>query len=402
MVVVVEVFVKLLIVCFTFAESTSFHVTIPNQPAVPQAEAILKISTPTKISAISSLNGNFLLSVPFKSLRRIGCQIALDKDILWFETCSCSQEGENFYFLVMHAGIDRAYQIVLEYKRGIELALRDHMIMEENNQSKFSYSFVVKTHYGHPEFPKAAQEQIVSNGLLSLAESGDAMSLSDLNRLTRARPSIGVIEVNNATAAPVPGLVEGGERRTPSPYNSRRSPPSPSPLSLSNGATFIGLDQVSRTSRQRGQCSSSSGFDSGVGIDSFDESRISAPCNLSTSMNASPVSWKEQKQRKTTLEDMRKVSSLDETRKFGVVTGSRKTSLAVIQQSGGVYSLPRKSHTKGDSGLGSSSDAESSSGTKGVSLAAYDHLLKKANDVSLQERSPYSARKMSSPAYVQS
>ncbi len=67
---------------------------------------------------------------------------------MWFETCSCDGTMEEFHFFIVALGIEKAYQIVQEYKRSIELALRVHIIMEEGDQSQCLYSYVVKSHYG--------------------------------------------------------------------------------------------------------------------------------------------------------------------------------------------------------------------------------------------------------------
>ena len=342
------------------------------------------------------------MSIPYDRIRRFGCQIALEKDILWFETCNCREEGENFHYMVVNAGIEKAYQVVLEYKRSVELALRDHMIMEECNQAKFFYSFVVKSHYGHPEFSRAASDQIISNGLLSLSSSGGAMSLSDLNRLARSRPTIGIADVSGI----VPGAVDGREKNTPSPYNIRRSPSprldSPTSPNPQGRVTKMGLEQVSRNSRNPGQYSSSANFDSGVKME-FDPSRSSAPCYLSNSLNTSSASWREQKQRKTTLDDMRMFSSLDEPTRFSAP--GRKTSLAHLQQYG-MGSLPKRKDSKGtDSAIGSinklNGASRSNGSGKGISLASYDHLLKKVDDMSVNKTSPCSERKRSTPAYIE-
>lgn len=385
--------------------------TVPDQHIACYSEAVLKVSTPLKVNVISTLSGAAVMTIPFDRIRRFGCQIVVDRDIIWFETCSCRDEGEEYAFVVVASGIEKAYQVVLEYKRSMELALRDHMIMEEGDPSRYLYSFVVKSHYGHPEFPRGISEQMVSAGILNMSTSGGSLSLSDLNRITRTRPSMSIPTIGmSEPRSPVPGVMGASDTTTsPTHYGLRRSPsphhspsPSPAPPNPTTGKPRMSLDQF-----QPRLNSSSKDFDSGVGMDGLDPSRCSAPCYLGTSLNTSSSSWKDKKQR-TTLSDIRKGHSFDEP--FKQTPQPRKQSLAQLQKGGGIQSLQhtRKTSRGMDSAIGSSNDLPSSSGGSGssrggggISLAAYDHLVKKVETISIQRSSPYVDRKTCNPAYVE-
>ena len=288
------------------------------------------------------------------------------------------------------------------------------MIMEECNQSKFSYSFVVKKHYGHSEFPSAAREQIISNGLFSLSSSGDAVSLSDMNRFARSRPSIGVTEV--VSTGPIPGQIDSVPR-APSPYSIRRSPSPLSPKSPGNegggGYKRMPLDMVPRVSNNPGQYSSSGGEleDSRVRMDADPSQKSDPGTFLSKSSQLSSTSWRDHKQKRMTLEDMHKSFSVEDSSRPVVRLSHKKASLADIQMSGGINSMTRKKISKGTNstedatGGGIVDSVESGKGAlngephKKISLSSYDHLMK-IDELSLQPGSSGS-RKMNSPAYIQ-
>ena len=421
-------------------EGTACHVTVPTQPAASYSECILKINTPLKINVVSACTGDPVMTIPYDKLRRFGCQIAVGSDIVWFETCSCHGDMEEFQFFVVAMGIEKAYQIVQEYKRSVELALRDHLIMEEGDQSQFLYSYVVKSHYGHTDYPTIGRERILQSGLMSLSTSGGALSLSDLNKFARSRPSVPTLN----TQGPIPG--DMGKMSTPNALGGLKSiSPSPSPIHSPRSPTSpnrMSLEQLQRSPRpsRSSQSNTSGEFDSGVNMETLDPSRImdpsrhSAPCYF-PALGSSP------KQRKATLEDMRKGKSFDERpspptgkkitlkdfRATSVAdTKSRKTSLADLQVRGaGAYynrspQAPRKNGY--DSAVGSSSDlvnsppySAGSTGSRGFSspydhldggspngrhgLAAYAHLEGKDLGMSLPTRGARGKR--SGPAYVE-
>lgn len=247
--------------------------TVPSQPASSFSECILKVTTPLKINVVSSLNGNAVLAISYGNIRRFGCQVVIGSDIVWFETCNCHGDVEEFIFFVVASGIERAYQIVQEYKRSMELALRDHMIMEEGDQSQFLFSYVVKSHYGHLDYPSVGREKILQSGLMSLSTSGGALSLSDHNKFARSsRPSL-TAGYTQADSAPIPG--DTGARKSIHP------PASPGVSSTSRGGSRKTLDQLKtspRPPRSSYQSSAPVEFDSSVGMDMLDPARHSAPC----------------------------------------------------------------------------------------------------------------------------
>ena len=340
--------------------------TVPDQPTACFSECVLKLTTPLRVNVISSTNGNAIISVPYNKIRRFGCQIAIDSDIVWFETCNC-EDSEEFQFFKVASGIEKAYQIIQEYKRAIELALRDHMIQEEGDESQFLYSYVVRKHYGHPEFPAVGRERILQSSLMSLDASGGALSLRDLNKYTRSRPSLPYISMTG----PIPGDV--GRRNTTadvrqvSPFTRSPSPIS-SPANHLHEGQFT-LSDVQRSPRNsRVNLSASADFDSGVVVDGLDASRHSAPCYVFG--RAVP--------HKKTLEDMKKDRSFDESKNHQ----TKRPSLAQMQLDGSL-SRSRKTSRETDSALGSLELLGSSRGydpysdKKKVSLAAYDHLAEK-------------------------
>jgi hypothetical protein len=356
------------------------------------------MNTPLKISVVSSSTGDPVMVIPFNKLRRFGCQIAIGSDIVWFETCSCHGDMEEFQFFTVALGIEKAYQIVQEYKRTIELALRDHLIMEEGDQSQFLYSYVLKSHYGHPDYPTVGRERILQSGIMSLSTSGGSLSLSELNKFARSRSSVPT--VINAPPGPVPG--DMGQMRSPSPS------PVHSPTSHDKKMSILQCGpRPSRTSQ------TSTDFDSGVNMDSLDPnahldpSRHSAPCYF-PAMSAGG-----KKSSKATLEAMRKGKSFDEkpspptqhrtTLKDFKATSvdsrtTRKTSLADLQVKGvSPYSRsPLAQRRDGyDSAVGSASDLPHSppgnigSPARGVGRSPYDHLGTSSNSTHSNGRSPY-------------
>ena len=391
---IIHSYINIVILFFFLLEGSTFHVTVPDQPTCVLSEAVLKVATPLKVNAVSSLNGEVVMSIPFARIRRLGCQIAFDRDIVWFETCECNEEGENFAFVVVASGIERAYQIVLEYKRSIELSLLDHLIMEEGDESKFLYSFVVRSHYGHTEFSAGMREQILSSSLRSLSASGGALSLSDLNRFSRTR-----LSVDNSTQVfkPVPGLVStsGSSRSSVSPHHSTTGVSS---HHSSFGKGRRSLDQLQIGAHPSGnQKSLSSELYMGSRKEVLDPSRSSAPCALSKSVNLPSSSWKEQKKQKATLSDFKKGrSSVDNFDKKRLNQG--RTSLSQLQQDGMLQQIRKNS--KDDNIACTHSSVSNGHDRGGVSLAAYDHLVERVEDISLQSSSTYQERRKKDPAYV--
>lgn len=354
------------------------------------------------------------MTIPFNQIRRFGCQVAIDKDIVWFETCGCGEETEEFQFVIIALGIEKAYQIVQEYKRSIELALRVHMILEEGDESRYLYSYVVKSHYGHSDFPTMQRERILQSSLMSLSTSGSggALSLSELNKFARSsRPSLPAIHASGPTlGAPIPGdpvrKVSVGSPTANSPTHPYGQQPS------GKGKTTLEqLQRSPRSSRSSFQ-STSSEFDSGVSVNELDPSRHSAPCylpatsspKLGLNQTGKGASFDETKQRKTSFQSNGKPRTLKEigSSKGAEQHGDGKRvnmSLGEYQLKGGIQAY-NNSRRGTDSGMGSACDLPQSSGSSPYSLASpesgasgnrggydqlsgrrspYDHLTEKVN-----------------------
>lgn len=378
-------------------DGTSLHVTVPDQPAACFSEAILKTTTPLKVSVISSFNGDTVMTIPFSRIRRFGCQLAIDKDIIWFETCGCKGDLEEFQFFIVALGIEKAYQVVQEYKRSIELALRDHMIMEEGDQTQFLYSYVVKSHYGHSDFPAIQRERILQSSILSLSTSGGSMSLSELNKFTRSRPSfpaISPLTVDGGGVSPGRGVSPSSPI---SPTHYSHGPPGEQSGAAPGGKMTLGqLQRSPRPSRSSVQSSMQSSapleFDSGVSVDGpVDPSRHSAPCYVfGSEQNAQRPKLRAKGK---SFDGMRKISagsSFDQPRKTSA--GSARPTLQDIRESGkgettrlnvslgqlqlkGGLQAFNAGHRGTDSALGSASDLNHTPYSKaGGNPYAYDHL----------------------------
>lgn len=420
-------------------EGTSFHVTVPDQPGASFSECILKVNTPLKINAVSSFDGEQIMSIPYHQLRRFGCQVAVESDIVWFETCSCDGTMEEFHFFIVALGIEKAYQIVQEYKRSIELALRVHIIMEEGDQSQCLYSYVVKSHYGHQEFPTIGRERILQSSLLSLSSSGGSLSLSELNKFARSRPTLTVGGIPHL-AGPIPGDMGGyASSASPNMLSSMRSssiasPPTSPSAGYPNGrgGTNTMLDQLKLSPRLSGrktsQTSAPADFDSGVNMEGLDPARHSAPCYLpaldkpaasSRGGGATAKGFDNARLSKSTgggkvmLSEFRAAKSMDYSR------GGERTSLADLQVKGAYSRSPQAKRNGYDSAVGSASDllaparATSSGGVPmsstydhlGTSSGrgggqGYDRLSESMSGMSL--RSAYANSKGRGPAYVDS
>ena len=364
--------------------------TVPNQPAAQYAQCIVKLNTPLRVNVVSSNDGGPVMQIPFEKIRRFGCQIVLASDIIWFETCNCKGDMEEFQFFIVALGIEKAYQIVLEYKKMMALALRQHMIMEEGDQSQYLYSYIVKSHYGHSDYPNVGRERILQSAIMSLSTSGGALSLSDVNRFARSRPSMPSVQVG-----PVPGDVGGrklSDATLLNPLPGRRSP-SPSPSPTSPQSSRMTLDQLQKSprssrsgSRSGFQSSESSGaaeFDSGVNFDEPDLSRFSAPA-YSTAGSGGPALPPKPLDRMGRSFDEgrsphgspRTLHDLKGSHAKTVLEGrgnKNKVSLAEIQQRDLYNQKHRRGTDSADSLLGTT-DSDLKKRSHGGKTTPYDHL----------------------------
>ena len=335
--------------------------------------------------------------IPFDRIRRFGCQLAVDKDILWFETCGCKGHEEQFQFMIVALGIERAYQIVQEYKRSIELALRDHLILEEGDQSQFLYSYVVKSHYGHTDYPVVQRERILQSSIMSLSTSGGALSLSELNKFTRSRPSFPSTSPNGSTergaspyssgrgaspyssrhsASPYSG--SGGRGISPasgglSPTSGGRSPTSPSSPTQDRIKPRITLTQLQKSPRPMRSslpCSPPADFDSGVSMSGPDDpSRNSAPCYADGSMPRPRMPLSTMGLHKSFDSGLGPGHrpTLQDVRENGKEVKRLNMSLGQLQLQGGIQAFNKQQR---DSGLGGSGGYEPYSKAGAYSKAA--------------------------------
>ena len=295
------------------------------------------------VKVVSPSSGQTAMEIPFQQIRRFGCQVYLDSDIVWFETCSCKGSQQQFYFFVVASGIEKALSITHDLKKSIEYTTRALLIQEEGDEINYQYSYISRNHYGCSEYSAFARDRVLNASLMHLAAStsaSGAISIRELNKMKRQRVSVPSIHTSSAppgatnherrstladlhgktspdpSLSPVPGVRSFA--RSPSPGRYNNASPTHSPNQSGNRTTLadrfrgggIGL------SHSAGQAE----FDSGITLDAVDPSRFSAP------VPGSP---------RQKMEDIHKMKSFDE--KLGGHSpqiagrrreGPRKTSLA--------------------------------------------------------------------------
>ena len=323
------------------ADGQTFHVTVPSQPTSGYTEALLKLGTPMAVKVVSPSTGETAMEIPFQRIRRFGCQVYLDSDILWFEMCGCKGGQQQFCFFVVASGIEQALSITHDLKKSIEYSTRALLIQEEGDEITYQFSYISRVHYGCPEYSAFARDRVLNASLMHLAAStsaSGAISIRDMNKLRRQRQSVPHIQTvppavapsserrstladlhgktsPDPSLSPVPGV--RSFTRSPSPGRHSGSP-SHSPNMSGNRKTlaerFRNGGGVTALYHSAGQAE----FDSGITLDAPDPSRFSAP------VPGSP---------RQKMEDTHKMKSFDE--KVGRVSphisgggGARKTSLA--------------------------------------------------------------------------
>ena len=404
------------------------------------------------VKVVSPSTGQTAMEIPFQQIRRFGCQVYLDSDIVWFETCNCKGSQQQFYFFVVASGIEKALSITHDLKKSIEYTTRAFLIQEEGDEMNYQYSYISRSHYGCSEYSAFARDRVLNASLMHLAASASAsgaISIRELNKLKRQRVSVPAIHTSNASPS-----LQHHERRSTlaelhgktspdpclSPVRARRSP-SPGPLNLSpTHSPNLSANRMTLAERFRGGdvrggigLSHSAGqaeFDSGITLDAIDPSRFSAP------VPGSP---------RQKMEDIHKMKSFDEkvcgcNPQAGRGEGPRKASLAQMHDTNAVVNFvnTRKfsRDRRNDSANGSAEliideyePACNSSGryprlspapptsydhlppaspgasprlpprsNGGISLAAYDHLDSSFAGLSL--KNAFGKRK--DPAYVES
>ena len=144
------------------------HVTIPHQHSCPYTEAILKLTCPAHVTAVTPSTGSILLEIPFDEVRRLGSMDIYGTDIIWFETCKYSV-ADSFRFFTVPSGRETAQQVVRDFKAAIECYTSMLLIMEDSTESELS--FISRDHYGCPQFPGISRNTIIQTGLRQLPAS---------------------------------------------------------------------------------------------------------------------------------------------------------------------------------------------------------------------------------------
>ena len=293
------------------------------------------------VKVVSPASGQTAMEIPFQQIRRFGCQVYLDSDIVWFETCNCKGSQQQFYFFVVASGIEKALSIIHDLKKSIEYTTRALLIQEEGDEVNYQYSYISRNHYGCSEYSAFARDRVLNASLMHLAAStsaSGAISIRELNKLKRQRVSVPSIQTSSASSgaahherrstladlhgktSPDPSLSPiPGARRSPSPCRYNNASPTHSSNHSGNRMTLA--DRFRGDNRGGIGLSHSAGqveFDSGITLDAVDPSRFSAP------VPGSP---------RQKMEDIHKMKSFDEklsgrSPQAGRKEGPRKTSLA--------------------------------------------------------------------------
>ena len=252
------------------------------------------------VKVVSPSSGQTAMEIPFQQIRRFGCQVYLDSDIVWFETCNCKGSQQQFYFFVVASGIEKALSIAHDLKKSIEYTTRSLLIQEEGDEINYQYSYISRNHYGCSEYSTFARDRVLNASLMHLAASSSAsgaISIRELNKLKRQRVSVPSIHTSGAVnsgplherrstlaelhgkTSPDPSLSPvPGARRSPSPSRYNNASPTHSPNQSGNRMTLA--DRFRGDPRGGIGLSHSAGqaeFDSGITLDAVDPSRFSAP-----------------------------------------------------------------------------------------------------------------------------
>lgn len=302
---------------FTHTHSTdhlTYHVTVPAQPMSSYMEGLIKLAAPAQVTIVSPINGAKLVTIDFDKIRRFGCEVLVDYDIVWFETCNCKGAMEQFFWFSVPSGIETAQVIIQDIKKSIELTVRSFLIQEEGNKNPCQTMYISRPHYGCNEYPNSMKQRILQSSLMSLATAPRCEAASLVNRIERTRRSSGAVSLGEA---PTPG----GDSRRVSEGSRQASRTSLAPGKLSLGELSPRHNSSSPTYPEGNKkplsqikyykdLSKSVGhgeFDSGVNMDGHDPSRHSAPSTYNV-MDAPS------KKEKISLHNMGKRQSMDETR----------------------------------------------------------------------------------------
>ena len=245
--------------------------TLPQQLTAAQAEAILKLYPRDQVVVISPTTGSRLLEIPFKSIRRMGNMDAYSTDVVWFETCNAHHKADQFYFFVVNAGLQTTHQILRELKTATECATGHLLITEESNGIELS--FISRQHYGCPDFPPSARNNVLHSSLRIFSQTIGASSVMSERERRVSEPMKPVRNCESTTCLSLEEFASTKQRRGTSA--------TVHPLMMSRRPTAITLDRF----RSNGSYSSSSHLsgsgsgdlsDSGVLNDVFDRGSISS------------------------------------------------------------------------------------------------------------------------------
>ena len=278
-------------------------------------EGLIKLAAPAQVTIVSPANGAQLITISFEKIRRFGCEVLVDYDIVWFETCGCKGAIEQFFWFAVPSGIEAAHMIIQDIKKSVELTVRSFLIQEEGSKDTCQNIYISRPHYGCNEFPTTMRQRILQGSLVSLGMSPQCEAASRMNRIERTRRCSGF----SLTEAPTPGdqrkLSQESRRRTIEQLTvsesilsrgsiSPRGSPSPSSTSSGRTTPLSKLKYPQNLSHSAGH----NDFDSGVNMDNFDPSRHSAPCayNVTEAHHLPPH------EKKRSLGEVSKMMSLEE------------------------------------------------------------------------------------------
>lgn len=272
----------------------TYHVTLPSQPLMNYIEGILKLAAPLQVLIVSPANGAQIMSIPYDRIRRFGCEVVADFDLVWFETCGCRGTPQQFFYFSVPSGIEVSFAIVNEIKRGIETALRSFVIQEECDKEKCQLTYISRSHYGCGEYPETTRQNIIQKGLISIAASpGRSESQRQMSAILRHR------RANDITVSSTVGQRRDSSRRessdirrgtvtdispsTTSPIHRSVSPPDSGTRMTLSTLSQKPLSMAYNSSRSAAGLSSSAGSGDLPKRDVADLSRNSAPshCNFS-------------------------------------------------------------------------------------------------------------------------
>ena len=318
-------------------------------------------------------------------------------DVIWFEICNCQADEQEFAFFVVASGLDRAMLIAGDLKTKIEKDTGRFLIMEEDRHPECTY--ISRTHYGCPPYPKLGRERILHAGLVNL-EATKIVGSSALTRRLTEPATHQLLNPANERRNTVQNLL-GTKTPTPSPRHSPVRSPSPARSSSPHpphGSTSL-QDMVRRNhkgSHVPGSTSDPTADYTGKTLTAFDQGRRSDGGYLAMSDGANKLSnWKNKRPSepsgrggKLSLTDLKmdRVSSGGSTssgqeRFFPSKDSGIGTSADLVLDHDGrisnVFHSPGSSpspYSKGRKGAHSGYDHLSPPPRKTTSHISYDHL----------------------------